>query len=84
MALRRIAMDETAKNPSVLSRLSLNQWLAVALTVLAVLFILANRDRVDIEFLLITIRSPMWLILLVMFAIGWLTGVLTTRKRAKS
>ncbi|WP_084521858.1 DUF1049 domain-containing protein [Nocardia uniformis] len=77
-------MDETAKNPSVLSRLSLNQWLAVALTVLAVLFILANRDRVDIEFLLITIRSPMWLILLVMFAIGWLTGVLTTRKRAKS
>ncbi|RDI49946.1 hypothetical protein [Nocardia mexicana] len=68
-------MDKTAK-PSIVSRISITQWLAIVLTVLAVLFIVANRDRVEIEFLLITIRSPMWLILLVMFAVGWLAGLL--------
>ncbi|MEU8895820.1 hypothetical protein [Nocardia sp. NPDC048505] len=69
------------KQPSALSRLSLNQWVALILTVLAVLFFLENRDRVEIEFLLITIRSPMWLVLLVTFAVGWLAGMLMTRKR---
>ncbi|MEV0248895.1 hypothetical protein AB0H76_19990 [Nocardia sp. NPDC050712] len=75
-------MDQSTKKPSPLSRLSLNQWLALILTVLAVIFFFENRDKVEIEFLLISIRSPMWLVLLVMFAVGWLTGVLTLRKRA--
>ncbi|WP_024800592.1 hypothetical protein [Nocardia sp. BMG51109] len=73
-------MDKTAK-PSVVSRISMNQWLAIVLTVLAVVFIVENRNRVDIEFLLITIRSPMWLILLVMFVVGWLAGMLARRVR---
>ncbi|MFC9894547.1 hypothetical protein ACFVMC_12725 [Nocardia sp. NPDC127579] len=70
--------------PSPLSRLSLNQWLALALTAIAIIFFFENRDKVEIEFLLISIRSPMWLILLVMFAVGWLTGVLMLRKRGAS
>ncbi|BCK54860.1 hypothetical protein [Nocardia wallacei] len=73
-------MDRTAK-PSVASRMSAGQWLAVVLTVLAVVFIVENRNRVEIEFLLITIRSPMWLVLLVMFAVGWLAGMLVRRVR---
>ncbi|GAB2661811.1 LapA family protein [Nocardia goodfellowii] len=74
-------MDQSTKKPSPLSRLSLNQWLALGLTAVAVIFFFENRDKVEIELLLISIRSPMWLILLVMFAIGWLTGVLMLRKR---
>ncbi|MGW4242414.1 hypothetical protein [Nocardia sp. NPDC004722] len=73
-------MTEPSK-PSVLSRISPKQWLAIALTVLAVLFIVENRHRVDIEFLLMTVRSPMWLVLLVTFAVGWLVGLLTRRSR---
>ena len=73
-------MEKTAKS-SVVSRISATQWLALVLTVLAVVFIIENRNRVDIEFLLITIRSPMWLILLVMFVVGWLAGILVRRVR---
>jgi uncharacterized integral membrane protein len=73
-------MDNTTK-PSFVSRISATQWLAIVLTVLAVLFIIENRHRVEIEFLLITIRSPMWLVLLVMFVVGWLAGLLVRRVR---
>ncbi|MFE3002213.1 hypothetical protein ACFXG4_45510 [Nocardia sp. NPDC059246] len=73
-------MTEPAK-PSLLSKISMKQWIAIVLTVLAVMFIAENRHRVDIEFLLMTIRSPMWLVLLVTFAIGWVVGVLTVRSR---
>lgn len=73
-------MTEPAK-PSALSRISSNQWLAIALTVLAVLFIVENRNKVDIEFLLVTITSPMWLVLLITFAVGWIVGLLTRRSR---
>lgn len=71
---------EPAKR-SLLSRVSAGQWVALVLLVLAVLFVVSNRGRVSIEFLLITITSPMWLILLVMFVAGWLTGALMMRRR---
>lgn len=66
---------------SLLSRITPTQWVALALTVLAILFVVENRTKVSIEFLLITIRSPMWLVLLVMFVVGWLVGLLTARQR---
>ncbi|MGV9823766.1 LapA family protein [Nocardia xishanensis] len=66
---------------SFLARVSPTQWVALLLTVLAVLFVFDNRGKVTIEFLLISVQSPMWLILLVMFILGWITGVLTMRKR---
>ncbi|WP_324188248.1 hypothetical protein [Nocardia higoensis] len=77
------AVPEPSDKPSLLARVSLNQWLALVLTVLAFVFIFANRTEVEIEFLLITVRSPMWLILLLVFAVGWLTGLLTTRRRTR-
>ncbi|MBF6173837.1 hypothetical protein [Nocardia blacklockiae] len=73
-------MDKTASR-SFVSRISVTQWLALVLAVLSIVFIVENRDRVGIEFLLITVTSPMWLILLVMFVVGWVTGVLTRRAR---
>ncbi|MFF3573654.1 hypothetical protein [Nocardia jiangxiensis] len=73
-------MDNTAK-PSMLSRISVTQWVAIVLTVLAVVFIIENRHRVEIELLAVTIRSPMWLVLLVMFVVGWLAGILFRRFR---
>ncbi|MFQ6330438.1 MULTISPECIES: hypothetical protein [unclassified Nocardia] len=75
-------MNSTEKR-SILARISPMQWFALAVTVLAVVFVAENRSKVSIEFLLITIRSPMWLILLTMFVIGWVTGVLTMRRRSK-
>ncbi|WP_406238781.1 hypothetical protein [Nocardia sp. NBC_01009] len=73
----------STENRSILARISPTQWVALSVTVLAVVFVAENRSKVSIEFLLITIRSPMWLILLTMFVIGWVTGVLTMRRRSK-
>ncbi len=61
--------------------MSPTQWVALLLTVLAVLFVFDNRATVTVEFLLISVQSPMWLILLVMFVLGWIIGVLMMRKR---
>ncbi|MEU1208064.1 hypothetical protein [Nocardia sp. NPDC005825] len=72
-------MAEDSK-PSVLSRISMKQWFSIFLVVLAVVFIVENRHRVDIEFLLLTIRSPMWLVLLVTFVVGWIAGILIRRR----
>ncbi|HLS77061.1 MAG TPA: LapA family protein [Nocardia sp.] len=68
---------------SLLARVSPTQWLALVLVVLALVFIFANRRQVEIEFLLVTVRSPLWLILLLVFAIGWLVGALTARRRTR-
>ncbi|WP_327144188.1 hypothetical protein [Nocardia sp. NBC_01327] len=69
---------------SILARVSPTQWVALALTVLAVVFVAENRTKVSIEFLLLTISSPMWLVLLVLFVVGWLAGLLTARQRRRS
>ncbi|MBF6352146.1 MULTISPECIES: lipopolysaccharide assembly protein LapA domain-containing protein [Nocardia] len=66
--------------PGLLSRITVNQWVAAALVVLSVVFIAQNRNRVDINFLLVTVRSPMWLILLIMFLVGALAGLLIRRR----
>ncbi|WP_227981244.1 hypothetical protein [Nocardia spumae] len=66
---------------SVLSRISAAQWVAIVLAVLAVIFVAQNHHRVDINILMVTIASPMWLVLLVMFVVGWLAGLLTRRSR---
>ncbi|WP_324191513.1 LapA family protein [Nocardia elegans] len=74
------AMDRAAK-PSLLSRISARQWVAIVLAVLAVIFVAQNHHRVDINILAVTIQSPMWLVLLIMFLVGWIAGLLTRRSR---
>lgn len=68
---------------SAFLRMSVNQWVALVLTVLAAVFIIQNRGRVTIGILQVDITAPMWLVLLVMFAVGWLAGWLTRRRSAR-
>ncbi|MFF0454104.1 LapA family protein [Nocardia africana] len=72
---------ERAAKPSLLSRISARQWVAIVLAVLAVIFVVQNHHRVDINILSVTISSPMWLVLLIMFLVGWIVGLLTRRSR---
>ncbi|WP_280236891.1 hypothetical protein [Nocardia cyriacigeorgica] len=71
----------TTEKRSVLGRVSPTQWVALVLTILAVVFILQNRTKVSIDILAVTITSPMWVILLFLFLVGWVAGVLTMRRR---
>lgn len=73
-------MDRAAK-PSLLTRISPRQWVAIVLAILAIIFVAQNHHRVDINILTVTIRSPLWLILLIMFVVGWIVGLFTRRGR---
>ncbi|AHH14866.1 hypothetical protein NONO_c00460 [Nocardia nova SH22a] len=66
---------------SILARVSPTQWVALILIVLAIIFVFENRDKVSITVLMIDITSPLWLVLLVLFVVGWIAGVLTVRRR---
>lgn len=69
---------------NTLAKVSPAQWAGVVIAVLAVIFVLMNRDSFEITLLWMHLSGPGWLILLIVFAVGWLVGVLTTRKRNKA
>ncbi|MFC9979245.1 lipopolysaccharide assembly protein LapA domain-containing protein [Gordonia sp. NPDC127522] len=66
---------------SALSKVSLPQWIAIGLTVLAVVFIVQNRTTVRIDLFWVSVESPLWFILAVVFLVGWVVGVLAARGR---
>ncbi|MDG3009475.1 LapA family protein [Rhodococcus sp. D2-41] len=70
-----------AKKGGILSRVSFMQWIALVLVVLAVIFVLLNREHVSVNFFGVTVSAPQWLTLILVFAVGWLTGVFTMRRR---
>lgn len=57
---------------------------AAALTLIAVLFILQNRGSASIDLFWVSVRAPLWIILVVVFGIGWAAGLLTTRREKKA
>lgn len=75
--------DDTAQ-PSAArgaGRLALRHWVALILIALSAIFIAQNRGRPRVHILWITVESPMWLLLTVMFAVGVLVGLLLLRRR---
>lgn len=75
----------TTREPST-SRgfeLSPRNIVAVVLVLIAALFIAQNRNSVSIDLFWISVRAPLWIILVVFFAAGWVTGLLTSRRSKK-
>jgi putative membrane protein len=75
--------DDTAQ-PSVVGRagrFALRYWVALVLVTLTAIFIAQNRERPRVHILWITVESPMWLLLTVMFVVGILVGILLRRRR---
>lgn len=64
-----------------LAKVSPAQWAGLIIAVLAVLFVFTNHDTFEITLLWMHLSGPAWLVLLIVFAVGWLVGVLTSRKR---
>ncbi len=73
--------DSTTQKKSLLSRMTPGRWLALVLVVLAVIFIFQNTATASISLAWFTIDAPLWLVLLVVFAIGWVAGWLLGRRR---
>lgn len=67
----------------LLSAVSLSQWIALGLTVIAIVFIVQNRNSVSVDLFWVSIQSPLWFILVIVLALGWVAGVLTGRGHSK-
>lgn len=64
-----------------IQRFALRYWLAIALAVLAGVFVMQNRDSKRVNLLWITVESPMWLLLGSMVFVGIVIGLLLQRRR---
>ena len=66
---------------NVVSGVSPGQWAGLLITILAIVFVLMNREEIPISLFGVQITGPAWVLLLLVFLSGWLVGVLTTRRR---
>lgn len=55
--------------------------LAAVIIVLAVWFVLANRDSAEIYLFVVSVQAPLWLVLAITFLAGMLTGWLLGRRK---
>ncbi|MBU9765654.1 DUF1049 domain-containing protein [Mycobacterium sp. TNTM28] len=78
--------DETDATESAAParRLALRYWVALILAALAAMFVAQNRDRVSIHVLWVSVESPMWFILVIIFVMGLLIGLLLRRRRRRT
>jgi len=53
----------------------------IVIAVLIVIFIVSNRDRTDISFIVFTARTALWVALAVAALGGFIAGFLVSRKR---
>jgi len=63
-------------------RVTSRQVIALVIIVLVVVFVFQNRDPVQIRFFAATFISPLWLLLVIMAAVGVLAGFLFARRRS--
>lgn len=73
-------MSESKKPLPSLAR-SPRMWMGVAVAVLAVAFIVQNRQSVAIDLLMLTVSAPMYMALSGVFLAGLATCWLMTRRR---
>ena len=71
-------MGETAK-PGPLR--SPRTWVGIVIAILAIAFILQNRQSVAIQLLVFTMQAPQWITLSVVFLAGFVTCWLIARRR---
>ncbi len=64
-------------------RVEPSTWVGLALAVLAIAFVVQNRGEVRIELFWLNVGAPMWLVLLLIFLVGWAVGGLVRRRRSR-
>ena len=56
-------------------------WLGIAIAVVVIIFILQNRQPVEISLLTLQVSAPLWVVLLVVFLAGFVTRWLVSKRR---
>ena len=66
---------------SALAGFAARYWLPILLAILAAVFVGQNRSPVSVDFLWVTVTSPLWLLLTAMIVVGVVIGLLLRRRR---
>jgi uncharacterized integral membrane protein len=74
----------TEPKKSLISRMTLARWVSLVLVIVAVVFIFQNTATTSIQLFWVSVETPLWFTLLVVFVVGWLAGFLTGRRRGGS
>ena len=61
-------------------RIAVRHWVAIILIVLAAIFVVQNTVRHEIHLLWVNVEAATWLVLIVIFLVGVVTGVLLGRR----
>jgi uncharacterized integral membrane protein len=75
-------MNTQLERRSFIAGLTFGNWLAIALALLSIAFIVQNRDPVSIDLFFISARLPLWISLALVFLAGWLSGRFSRRRSA--
>ncbi|KAA0918000.1 hypothetical protein [Dietzia sp. ANT_WB102] len=67
----------------IVARVSPRQWAGLIIAILAIVFVLMNRGEIPINLFGVQVTGPAWVLLLLVFLVGWLVGVLTNRRSRK-
>lgn len=73
-------MSSETRSTSARSLLTSRNLLASLLVVVVLIFILQNRAATTIQLFWVSVQSPLWLTLVVILFLGWIAGLLTTRR----
>lgn len=60
------------------------QWFPAAIVLVTAVFIAQNRETVSIDVLFLSVRAPLWIVLIVVFLLGAALGALVRRRRARA
>jgi lipopolysaccharide assembly protein A len=76
-------VPDTKKSGRRARRIAARHWLAIILIVLAAIFVVQNTVRHQVHLLWVTLEAATWLVLVVIFLVGFVTGVLLGRRRRR-
>lgn len=71
-----MARDDSPKKGLSVGSIPPRVWVALALLVVAALFVAQNRDSTEIQILLVSLTAPLWATLTLAVAIGMAAGLL--------
>ena len=73
-------MSETGNSGSSF-KITPRVWLGLAIAVVAIIFILQNRQPADISLVMLRVSSPLWVTLSAVFLAGFAAGWLVSKRR---
>jgi lipopolysaccharide assembly protein A len=77
-------MSTPSEEHNAFARFVQERWLSLVLIVIAVLFIVQNRQSVSIVLFWADLSAPLWLVMALIFLVGLVAGGARTKRRQRA